>query len=319
MGVLDEVATIFEARSYPRLQAHWEGTRKLPLDEARSAYTELGFEQAIRRAVRFRLRGDQMRTFLNVAPPDSLFPEDLRSPYPTIAATFDPPFIWPKLEYVFDDGSTGALDRKILFLILVVSRLSDADEDSTGLRRSVGIDDSTVPPGATTAVSLGAIYSVDDVEPMPVGLRFGWNKASLYVGSDWVCSPFGESARAPVCRLMVNLLLWLTAQNVELVKKRPSAALQRARERRGERPLPSWYEIEYRSRPGSYAHGPPTGRHHAYRYDVRGHWRRLHPLENCPEELARRFTWVQDHQRGLSNKVYVPKGYRALYLRGGHP
>lgn len=50
------------------------------------------------------------------------------------------------------------------------------------------------------------------------------------------------------------------------------------------------------------SNGEPTGQgtHHGFRYDVRGHFRRLD---------SGKTTWVRPHQRGLQNELYIPKTY----------
>lgn len=50
------------------------------------------------------------------------------------------------------------------------------------------------------------------------------------------------------------------------------------------------------------SNGEPTGEgtHHGFRYDVRGHFRKL---------TSGKTTWVRPHQRGLQNELYIPKTY----------
>lgn len=77
--------------------------------------------------------------------------------------------------------------------------------------------------------------------------------------------------------------------------------INRKREKQGKKILESYYVCRIRGVQYD-SNGEPTGEgtHHGFRYDVRGHFRRLE---------SGRTTWVRPHQRGLQHELYVPKTY----------
>lgn len=77
--------------------------------------------------------------------------------------------------------------------------------------------------------------------------------------------------------------------------------VNRKREQQGKKILEPYYVCRIRGMQYD-SNGEPTGQgtHHGFRYDVRGHFRRLD---------SGKTTWVRPHQRGLQNELYIPKTY----------
>lgn len=105
----------------------------------------------------------------------------------------------------------------------------------------------------------------------------------------------------------IHAMNFLTSPAVLLEEKKADEKLQLARARKGKQPLPGWYEIEYKTSKARYPRPErPTGLHHGFRYDVRGHFAHFKK-----GRLAGRVLWIPPHQRGLANELYKPKVYRA--------
>lgn len=113
--------------------------------------------------------------------------------------------------------------------------------------------------------------------------------------------------RAKMIGWAIHLINFLSSPSVKLVHNEPPKELQRARQRRGQEPLPGWYEITYRKHVQEYTKSKMSTKkwEHSFRYDVRGHFKRF---ERGP--MAGRVIWCPPHQRGLKHELYRPKGYR---------
>lgn len=112
----------------------------------------------------------------------------------------------------------------------------------------------------------------------------------------------------------IHLINFLSSPSIKLVRNEPPKELQRARQRRGQEPLPGWYEITYRKHVQEYTKDKMSTKkwEHAFRYDVRGH-RKV--FTRGP--MAGRVIWCPPHQRGLKHDLYKPKGYRMEDESGG--
>lgn len=102
--------------------------------------------------------------------------------------------------------------------------------------------------------------------------------------------------------LAIACVGYINCENIYLHKEgEVSDKINRKREREGKKILEPYYVcrirgVEYDS------NGEPTGEgaHHGFRYDVRGHFRKL---------VTGKTTWVRPHQRGLQHELYIPKTY----------
>lgn len=98
------------------------------------------------------------------------------------------------------------------------------------------------------------------------------------------------------------IMQYINCDNIVLERQEPPEKVNRKRRRRGKRELEPYYLCTIKAPSG--AHGGATGRgtEHGYRYDVRGHIRRL---------KSGKTTWVRAHQRGINHLEYKPKIYAA--------
>lgn len=99
--------------------------------------------------------------------------------------------------------------------------------------------------------------------------------------------------------LAVACIAYINCINLELERHDPPEAVQRRRQRENKPALDAWYTVEVRAeyRRAWDGDGTGAGSHHGYRYDVRGHFRRM---------TDGRMIWVRPHQRGLAHELYVP-------------
>lgn len=102
-------------------------------------------------------------------------------------------------------------------------------------------------------------------------------------------------------RLAIACISYINCENIVLKRRGVPARVNTKRRRKHKRELPDYYLCKIRG--DRYAQGGEpggTGHSHSYRYDVRGHFRRL---------SGGRLIWVRPHQRGLTNELYKPKVY----------
>lgn len=104
--------------------------------------------------------------------------------------------------------------------------------------------------------------------------------------------------------MSIHIMNYLTSPSIMLERKEHDAALQRARIKRGRGTLKDWYEIRYSKTIAQPTGLGPSGFHHSFRYDVRGHFAHIKK-----GRLAGRSIWIPAHQRGLANQTYRPKVY----------
>lgn len=77
--------------------------------------------------------------------------------------------------------------------------------------------------------------------------------------------------------------------------------VNRKRLAKGKRPLEDYYVCRVESRrTDTGAPDEPSGRHVGFRFDVRGHFRRM---------ADGRTVWIRPHQRGIEHELYKPKIY----------
>lgn len=100
--------------------------------------------------------------------------------------------------------------------------------------------------------------------------------------------------------LAIACIAYINCENIMLEKQAVAEKINRKRAREGKRVLEDYYVC--RLRPGRREAEAGEGVGHGFRYDVRGHFRRL------PDG---KLTWVRAHQRGLAHELYKPKVYKA--------
>lgn len=113
--------------------------------------------------------------------------------------------------------------------------------------------------------------------------------------------------RVRMANWLVHTVNFLSSPSVKLLWNPPPAALNKKREKRGNPPLPGWYEITYRKHIKEYSKAKISEKawEHSFRYDVRGHMARFKK-----GRMAGRVIWIPPHQRGLRHALYKPKTYR---------
>lgn len=104
-----------------------------------------------------------------------------------------------------------------------------------------------------------------------------------------------------LANLALLCLAYINSPGIEIEHIEPDAAMNRKRAAKGKRELPDYYICRVSKRRLDGEEDSATGRHVSFRFDVRGHFRRLQDG---------RTIWIRPHQRGLENEVYVPKAYR---------
>lgn len=107
---------------------------------------------------------------------------------------------------------------------------------------------------------------------------------------------------ATIKNLAIACVAYINCENVTLSKVVADPTINAKRKSKGKRQIEDYYicrirGVQYESDPVD-----KTDRHVSFRFDVRGHFRRLEDG---------RMTWVRAHQRGVKNEIYRPKIYKA--------
>jgi hypothetical protein len=104
-----------------------------------------------------------------------------------------------------------------------------------------------------------------------------------------------------VKNLAIACIGYINCENIYLHREGDvPEAINAKRERKGKSRLEPYYTCRIR---GVNYDGPVnkgSGVEHGFRYDVRGHFRRMDNGKT---------TWVRPHQRGLKHELYIPKVY----------
>ena len=116
--------------------------------------------------------------------------------------------------------------------------------------------------------------------------------------------------------LAIACIGYINCENIYLLQEGGAPdKVNRKRAQQGKKILEPYYVCRIRGVQYD-SNGQPTGEgtHHGFRYDVRGHFRKL---------TSGKTTWVRPHQRGLQNELYIPKTYvvekRAKPMTQPHP
>ena len=106
--------------------------------------------------------------------------------------------------------------------------------------------------------------------------------------------------------LFAWILTYMMAKSINITEEKVSRQVRRRHERKGTTPA-KWHHVTVDPK---FAYAPKSGdgsgRGHNIRYDVIGHLRfGKHKLKSS--DYRKTIEWVVPHQRGLKNKLYVPK------------
>lgn len=112
----------------------------------------------------------------------------------------------------------------------------------------------------------------------------------------------GEQGYDTMKAFAVAIIGYINCENIYLHREEGAPdKVNRKREKQGKAVFEPYYlcridGVQYDS------NGEPIseGTHHGFRYDVRGHYRKL---------PSGRTKWIRPHQRGLQHELYVPKVY----------
>lgn len=107
-----------------------------------------------------------------------------------------------------------------------------------------------------------------------------------------------ETLRLLACAIVA----YINCENVTIEKgEEVPEKVNRKREKEGKRRIDPYYVVKIRHEKVEGGGSTGLGTKHSFRYDVRGHFRRM-----TDGKLA----WVRAHQRGLSHEFYVPNVYK---------
>lgn len=101
--------------------------------------------------------------------------------------------------------------------------------------------------------------------------------------------------------LACALVAYINCENITLERQAVEEKKNRKRAAKGKRVLEPYYTVKIRGTQYERGERGETGRQVSFRFDVRGHFRRM---ENG------KLTWVRPHQRGVQHEMYVPKVYQ---------
>ena len=138
------------------------------------------------------------------------------------------------------------------------------------------------------------------------------NRAVMAVGGDGTLAaetiaggPTQENAvrdKQRILNLGMLCVAYINSPGVIIEHVKPDATANRKRVAKGKRELPDYYMCRVRrERRGKGDDSATTGRHVSFRFDVRGHFRRM---------ADGRTIWVRAHQQGIDHELYKPKTYR---------
>ncbi len=101
--------------------------------------------------------------------------------------------------------------------------------------------------------------------------------------------------------LACAMVAYINCENITLERQAVDEKINRKRAAKGKRELTPYYTVKIRGVRYEQGESESTGRHVSFRFDVRGHFRRLEDG---------RLTWVRPHQRGVQHEMYIPKVYK---------
>lgn len=242
----------------------------------------------------------QLQEFLDVKINQEQDFKLIQSPFPSIYMDINPPLVYPGY---WDDIEKRRIDECRVHGVMLT--------ETTGKIDNVFI------------TATGDVEPYKDLTPLIKAWRLVLFIPLFDAEENTFCATFGINANGRLVRpasedlqqatdvmhmrfvtMAVHIMNYLTSPSLILEHKTHDAALQRSRIKRNKPPLPDWYEIRYAKTRHVGAGATGTGAHHAFRYDVRGHFKHIKK-----GLLAGRVVWCPAHQRGLANETYKPKIY----------
>jgi len=246
-----------------------------------ASIVDLGVTLTVARAAKVILFSTEQA--LALKPALDHFAEDVteyRLPFPCVMLQFTEPIpesaLLASVEQTDDMRAMGVAEDRIVALLLA------QEEDEAGLTIN-----SASAWFATTTVNR---VSWRDDERAHLRLLPGTGKGT----------EDERRNKERIRNLAIACIAYVNCENVTLEKQAVAEKVNRKRAREGKRVLEDYYLCRLRPGKGEAAAG--EGPVHSYRYDVRGHFRRL------PDG---KLTWVRAHQRGLAHELYRPKVYKA--------
>lgn len=231
---------------------------------------------------------------------------DYKLPFPCTMLQFDTPFEVP--DYLCLHTPHGD-SRHILALLLrqdseTVENYNKGVEEYRNALQHSGINTQfmdfqrLLPTETGNIIQNLCVAIYDTYHPAP----FSWQTETALEKSYNNLSDENLQRLNFIRNLAVACVGYINCENVYLHREGevPNKA-NRKRARKGKIILDPYYVCRIRGVQYD-SNGEPTGEgtHHGFRYDVRGHFRRLE---------SGKTTWVRPHQRGLQHELYVPKTY----------
>jgi len=156
--------------------------------------------------------------------------------------------------------------------------------------------------GGTTVSNVAFVIYQDKAISSTLWTSTGFDESTFWMASDDPSMAIRSIVQASIRKLAISCVGFINCDNVHLHLEAQDERVNRKRAAKGKRVLEPYYTcridgVQY-DKSGSEV---GTGSQHGFRYDVRGHFRRL---EN-------KTIWVRPHQRGLAHELYIPKTYDA--------
>jgi hypothetical protein len=206
---------------------------------------------------------------------------EYRLPFPSVMLQFSTPIpevaLLPSAEQTVEMRQLGIAEDQILALLL------GQEEDTTGRL----VNSASAWFASTTANRV----SWRDDERAHLRMLPQVGRAS----------EDAQRNKAQIRNLAIACIAYINCENITLEMQAVAEKINRKRAREGKRVLEDYYVCRLRPSRGESAEGDAAAQTHGFRYDVRGHFRRL------PDG---KLTWVRAHQRGLAHELYRPKVYK---------
>ena len=163
------------------------------------------------------------------------------------------------------------------------------DENNVGFK-DVNLSEIEGPLFFNTVIVVG----IDSTERMVA------HESSWWSGEELLFQSRDNDEDDMVIPVAIACIGYINCENIYLHREDVPDKVNRKREAKGKSKLEPYYVCRIRGL--NYDSNGTTGEGsaHGFRYDVRGHFRRL---------TTGKTTWVRAHQRGLANELYVPKTY----------
>lgn len=205
---------------------------------------------------------------------------DFRLPFPSVMFQFSAPI--PETDILAQEKQES--DR---ILALVVSQTEN------------GINNASVW-FESTAVNR-AQWENESVSPLRITPTMEEDDSDLLLFADIPTPAEIKIRNKEIIRLLAcAMVAYINCENITLERQAVDEKINRKRAAKGKRELTPYYTVKLRGVRYESEEGVTPGRHVSFRFDVRGHFRRLE---------SGKLTWVRAHQRGLRHERYIPKVY----------